>query len=92
MLRGPGGARLIADDIQFLQEYIDEHTEPGDNPLGGLVEKKVLQKWRTLKEHGWFCCTRSDSSSVLIFGQSKSSRLLIWAKLGYGKWVGGHYL
>ncbi|KAB8229586.1 uncharacterized protein BDW43DRAFT_314786 [Aspergillus alliaceus] len=46
-----GSATLIADDIQNLVDYIQKHADPDDNPLGGLVERKLLDKWATLQTH-----------------------------------------
>ena len=47
-----GSATLIEDDIQNLVDYLDKHVDPDDNPLGGLVERNLLKRWATLREHG----------------------------------------
>lgn len=47
-----GSVNVIVDDLQDLIDYIEQHTDPDDNPLGGLVEKKLLQKWAELKNYG----------------------------------------
>lgn len=47
-----GSVSLIVDDLQNLIDYIKQHTDLDDNPLGGLVEKNLLRKWAELEDYG----------------------------------------
>lgn len=47
-----GGAGLIADDIAVLLKYVEDHLDPDDNPLDGLVEATLLRKWNNLEKDG----------------------------------------
>ncbi|RAH48625.1 uncharacterized protein BO95DRAFT_383326 [Aspergillus brunneoviolaceus CBS 621.78] len=44
-----GAAYLIADDIDVLLKYVEDHLDPGDNPLDGLVQATLLRKWKNLE-------------------------------------------
>ncbi|RAL12817.1 uncharacterized protein BO97DRAFT_442708 [Aspergillus homomorphus CBS 101889] len=45
-----GAAYLIADDIDVLLKYVEDHLDPDDNPLDGLVEATLLRKWNNLEK------------------------------------------
>ncbi|GAB1210935.1 hypothetical protein ATERTT37_000045 [Aspergillus terreus] len=45
-----GSAGLIADDIAVLLKYVEDHLDPDDNPLDGLVEATLLRKWNNLEK------------------------------------------
>ncbi|KAF1735770.1 hypothetical protein CRV24_004697 [Beauveria bassiana] len=47
-----GASGLVADDIAVLLKYVEDHLDPDDNPLDGLVEATLLRKWKTLEQDG----------------------------------------
>ncbi|RAK77615.1 uncharacterized protein BO72DRAFT_477215 [Aspergillus fijiensis CBS 313.89] len=47
-----GAAYLIADDIDVLLKYVEDHLDPDDDPLDGLVEATLLRKWKNLENDG----------------------------------------
>ncbi|PYH82515.1 hypothetical protein BO82DRAFT_63122 [Aspergillus uvarum CBS 121591] len=58
-----GAADLIADDIAVLLKYVEDHLDPDDDPLDGLVEATLLRKWKNLENDGMSRsrCTESVS-------------------------------
>ncbi|KAM3463849.1 hypothetical protein MY5147_009604 [Beauveria neobassiana] len=47
-----GASGLVADDIAVLLKYVEDHLDPDDNPLDGLVEATLLRKWKILEQDG----------------------------------------
>ncbi|PQK15470.1 hypothetical protein BB8028_0005g09830 [Beauveria bassiana] len=45
-----GASGLVADDIAVLLKYVEDHLDPDDNPLDGLVEATLLRKWKILEQ------------------------------------------
>ncbi|KAM3485162.1 hypothetical protein MY8738_001630 [Beauveria namnaoensis] len=45
-----GASGLVADDIAVLLKYVEDHLDPEDNPLDGLVEATLLRKWKILEQ------------------------------------------